>query len=69
MAYTRAMHYSHLEGMLRLAERMIGQCRESAGAVGGTDEIRRALDDVRDVLRKSTETACFLAMEEARRTT
>ena len=67
-AYTRAMQYARLAGMLEVAQKAVVRCREAAGALPNTDEIRGALDDMRDQLRKVDEHALFLGMEEARKT-
>lgn len=68
MAYTQAMRYARLSGMLEIAQKAVVRCREAAGAMANTDEIRATLDEVRDQLRKADEHALFLGMEEARKT-
>lgn len=68
MAYTKAMQYARLAGMLEVAAKAIVRCREVAGSLPNTDEIRGALDDMRDVLRAEENRAMSLGMKEADRT-
>lgn len=68
MAYTQAMRYARLAGMLEVAQKAVTRCREAAGALPNTDDIRATLDEMRDQLHRADEHALFLGMEEARKT-
>ena len=64
MAYRKAMRYAQLAGMLEIAQKAVVRCREATGALENTDQIRDALDDMRDSLEKAGQRALFLGMEE-----